>query len=277
MKNIYLAKQLTLLFLYLLLAGISCWATAVSLNLTWPSVPIMVCYVIAIGFFFVASVGATMVVKAFVKGKFTKHRSRLLGSGITILLFFWIMVSLPTNSHTFLYQFKIADVLNEEQQTTNKYLKQIQLRSPTEQYINQSKVCEENINTWMASWEKGEVNINDSKDVRYDFNDRRLMPAYSLIKTCRSYVDFENKDDEQRYTSENLTSNISKIFSVYDLWYEFLFASYSGNLLMVICILISLFVDIAAFVIYIVFLNKAPKNTNVKVLKMQGESKSQLD
>ena len=347
MNNINYLKILWFI-LYFLFACISCWATAESLNLTWPSVPIVVCYVIAIGFYIVASVGATMVAKAFDKDKFIEHRNWFLGGGIVILLFFWLIVSLPTNSHTFLYRNKIADVLNEEQHTTNKYLKQIQLGSAIDrrivsdtlelsnkvksqctaleaeikneinpgvgpesrkikasiadllgiekietlsgddtsiegrealcrayrsiiyqhlanaerriegnyraqyrlkdQYISQSKACEKNIDTWIASWKRGEVSANDPKDVKDDFNDRRLMPAYSLIKTCRSYVDFDNKDDEQRYTSENLTSNISKIISVYDLWYEFLFASYSGGMFMVFCILISLLVDIAAFV-----------------------------
>jgi hypothetical protein len=337
--------------LYLIFSGISCWATAESLKLTWPSVSIGVCYAIAIGFYLVASLGATMVAKALDKDKFIEHRGWLLGGGILILLFFWIIVSLPTNTHTFLYRNKIADVLNEEQQTTDKYLKQIQLGSAIDrrivkdtlelankvkaqctaleaeiknelnpgvgpesrkikasiadllgiekietlsgddtslagrealcrayrsiifrhltnaerqiegsyraqyklkdQYINESKACEKNIDTWIASWKRGEVSAYKAEDVKDDFNDRRLMPAYTLIETCRSYIDFENKNDEQRYTSENLTSNISHIISVYDLWAEFLVGNYRGSsMFMIFCIMISLLVDIAAFVFF---------------------------
>ncbi len=336
--------------LYLVFAAISCWATAESLNLTWPSIPLWVCYSIAIGFYLIASIGATMIAKAFNKNEFIQNRGWMLGGGIAILLLFWIITSFPTNTHTFLYRNKIADVLNEEQQTTNSYLKQIQLGSAIEkrivkdtlelankvkaqctaleaeikneinpgygpesrkikasiadmlgieriedlsgndtsvkgreilcrayrsiiyqhlataekridesyraqyklkdQFISQSKSYEKNINTWISSWQKGDVSANNADDIKKDFNDKRLMPAYSLIKTCKTYVEFADKEHEQRYTNENQTSNISKIISVYDLWKEFLFGSYRGSMFMVFCILISLLVDIAAFVFF---------------------------
>lgn len=336
--------------LYIVFASISCWATAESLNLTWPSIPLYVCYGIAIGFYLVASIGATMIANAFNKNKYIEHRGLLLTGGILILLFFWIITSLPTNTHTFLYRNKIADVLTEEQQTTNGYLKQIQsgqaidnriIKDTTalaqkvksqctaleqeiqnelnpgfgpesrrikgtianllgiekiedlsgndssvkgrqilsnqyrkiiyshlanaekniessyraqyklkDQYIAQAKASEKNINTWITAWQKGEVSANEADEIKKDFNDKRLMPSYSLIKTCKTYVEFMDKQDEKRYTSENLTSNISYIISVYDLWYEFLFGSYKGSMFMVFCILISLLVDVAAFVFF---------------------------
>ncbi|MBR6283547.1 MAG: hypothetical protein IKR25_04535 [Muribaculaceae bacterium] len=336
--------------LYVVFAGISCWATAESLNLTWPSIPLAVCYGIAIGFYLVASVGATMIANSFNRDKFFQHRGLMLSGGVLIMLFFWIITSLPTNTHTFLFRNKIADVITEEQKTTNSYLMQIQTGQAIDnriindttklannvktqctaleneiknelnpgdgvksreikksiadllgiekidnltgadnsvrgreilartyrkiiyahlavaekniensyraqsklrdKYISESKATTKNIDTWIAAWNKGQVSANDPKDVKEDFNDQRLMKGYTLIKTCRNFIDFSNKEDEQRFTANNLESNISHIISVYDLWYEFLFGSYKGSMFMIFCILISLLVDVAAFVFF---------------------------
>lgn len=111
MKEIKFSK-LAWLFLYLLFAGISCWATAESLNLTFQSLPLLNCYCVAIGFFTVASVGAAMVAKVFDKNKIKEHRGWLLGYGVVILIFFWLLVSFPTNTHTFLCHNKTVDISN---------------------------------------------------------------------------------------------------------------------------------------------------------------------
>ena len=178
MKEIKISK-LAWLFLYLLCAGISCWATAESLNLTFQALPLLTCYCVAIGFYLVASVGAAMVAKAFDKNKIKGHRGWLLTYGIVILIFFWLLVSLPTNTHTFLYQSNIAEI--------------------------------------------------------------------GMIKR------------------------------VDDLWREFLFGSYRGNMAMIISVLVSLFIDLAAFVSYIVSLRKAPQMASVKAAKMTNESDTQLN
>lgn len=336
--------------LYIVFACISCWATAESLNLTWPSIPIIVCYGIAIGFYLVASVGATMIANSFDRNKYYQNRGLMLTGGAGILLFFWIITSLPTNTHTFLFRNKIADVITEEQKTTNGYLMQIVtgqainnriIRDTTDlvnkvriectaleyeimnelnpgdgpksseikknianllgiekiqtisgadnsvkgriilartyrgiifshlankqrsienvyrsqsklrdTYANEAKTTIKNIDTWVSAWNKGKADANDPKDIKADFNDQRLMKGYSLIKNCKAFVDFNDKKQEQRYTADNLESNISHIISVYDLWYEFIFGSYKGSMFMVFCILISLLVDVAAFVFF---------------------------
>lgn len=336
--------------LYIVFACISCWATAESLNLTWPSIPLFICYGIAIGFYLVASVGATMVVNSFDRNKFFQNRGLMLAGGVVILLFFWIITSLPTNTHTFLFRNKIANVITEEQKTTNGYLMQIVTgqaidnriindttelankvrlectaleteimnelnpgdgpksneikksianllgiqkiqtlsgadnsvkgreilartyrqiifshlankqrsiehlyRSKSklrEKYSNEAKTTIKNIDTWVSAWNKGKADANDPKDIKADFNDQRLMKGYSLIKNCKEFVEFNDSNQEQRYTAKNLESNISHIISVYDLWYEFIFGTYKGSLFMVFCILISLLVDVAAFVFF---------------------------
>lgn len=337
--------------LYFLFAGISCWATAESLHLTWPSIPIAVCYGIAFGFYLVASVGATMVANAFNKNKFIERRGVLLASGIAILLFFWLITSLPTNTHTFLYRNKISQVLNDEHKVTGKYLKQIQTGQAIKErihndttklatsvktrctalereimnelnpgygdsakhikreianllgiekindlsgndrsekgrrtlaaayrsiiyshlataekdvesrywsqyklkkfFVEQAKQCNKNLDVWIDSWQQGQVSAYNAEDISLDFNDQRLMPAYSLIKNCQELVTFTSDTEKQRFLAPDNSTQISQIISVYDLWYKYLKGEYSGNgMFMFFCIMISLLVDLAAFVFF---------------------------
>lgn len=341
--------KLLCVILYVAFAGISCWATAESLNLTWPSIPLVVCYVVAIGFYIVASIGATMVANAFNKDKFFSNRGWMLCGGLVILMFFWIITSLPTNTHTFLYRNVIGNIINDEQTTTNGYLKQIQtgqsvqnkitqqqaqiendvmaklgaLKAEIEnmanpgdgpeaqkirdeistllvippvgklsgqvvtakerhdryqayekifmdhlttkkqniattlnaqfairkQYVTPAKLAEKNIDAWVDAWQAGGVNANNSEDVRNDFNDRRLMNAYTLVKTCKNYVNFLSPEDQERYT--NSETKLSQILSVYDLWIEFINGTYSGStLFFIFCIMVSFLVDVSAFVFF---------------------------
>ena len=123
MKKTNYLKLLWCIF-YVLLGSISCWATAESLSLTWPSVPLLTCYCIAIGFYLIASIGAIMVTNAVKKTKPIQHRGLRLSYGVAILLLFWILISFPTNTHTF-FRHEIAHVLSEEQQTSGSHLKYI--------------------------------------------------------------------------------------------------------------------------------------------------------
>lgn len=113
------------LIAFLAFATISCWATAESLHLLLPNLPKIVCWVITIGFFFIASWGSKMIVDSLNQNIYLEKRGLRLVFGIFILIIFWLICSMPTNTHTFFYRNVIGDKVNTDIAITRGYLGQI--------------------------------------------------------------------------------------------------------------------------------------------------------
>ncbi len=110
---------------FLLFAGVSCWATAESLHLLLSSWPKIMCWVVTIGFFIIASLGTKMIVDSLNTNIYLEKRGLRLIGGIIITLIFWLVCSMPTNTHTFFYRTAINDVVTADITTTRGYLNQI--------------------------------------------------------------------------------------------------------------------------------------------------------
>lgn len=111
---------------FLILAGISCWATEQSLHLLLPAGwPVIIVWGMTVAFFVVASIGTKMIVDALICDDFIENRRLKLFGGIFLIIAFWLVMSMPTNTHTFFYNDKIGSVITKDIETTNKYLKQI--------------------------------------------------------------------------------------------------------------------------------------------------------
>lgn len=82
-------------------AGVSCWATAESLHLLLSSWPLVLCWIVTIGFFIIASLGTKMIVDSLNQNIYIENKGFHLIGGIIIVLIFWLICSLPTNTHTF--------------------------------------------------------------------------------------------------------------------------------------------------------------------------------
>lgn len=106
-------------------AGVSCWATAESLHLLLDTWPIAMCWIVTIGFFFIASWATKLIVDSLNKNIYMEKRGLKLTGGIFLLLVFWLICSMPTNTHTFFYRTVISDVTNNDIQRTTNYLQQI--------------------------------------------------------------------------------------------------------------------------------------------------------
>jgi hypothetical protein len=96
---------------FVVLMGVSCWATVESLHLLLPSWPVIFFWAVTVIFFVVASIGTKMIVDSFNQRIRVDNRGWQLTGGIVLLLAFWICFSLPTNTHTFFYRAAIKDVL----------------------------------------------------------------------------------------------------------------------------------------------------------------------
>lgn len=103
-------------------AAVSCWATAESLHLLLPDLPVVLCWIITIGFFVIASIGSKMIVDSLNQNIYMEKRGLNLVGGVIILLIFWLVCSMPTNTHTFFYRNCITDVTLEDLNNTEGYL-----------------------------------------------------------------------------------------------------------------------------------------------------------
>lgn len=106
-------------------AAVSCWATAESLHLLLPSWPSVFCWAITIGFFFIASWGTKMIADSLNQNVYMEKRGATLVGGVAIVLIFWLLCSMPTNTHTFFFRNLIDDKISSDITTTKGYLVQI--------------------------------------------------------------------------------------------------------------------------------------------------------
>lgn len=110
---------------FLAFACVSCWATAESLHMLLPTWPLYAVYVVTIGFFIIASLGTKMIVDSLNQNIFLEKRGIRLIGGVVITLVFWLICSMPTNTHTFFYRSVANAIAKEDVQTTSGYLQQL--------------------------------------------------------------------------------------------------------------------------------------------------------
>lgn len=126
--------------LYLAFAAISCWATAESLHLLLPDWPQAAAWVVTIGFFVIASWGTKMITDSLNQNIYMEHRGLKLTGGIFIVLVFWLLCSMPTNTHTFYYRSHVKEIVTQDIGTTCDYLKQIRNKEHTSTEITNDTV-----------------------------------------------------------------------------------------------------------------------------------------
>ncbi|MDR2962334.1 MAG: hypothetical protein LBU90_01625 [Bacteroidales bacterium] len=124
---------------FVVLLGVSCWATVESLHLLLPSWPVIFFWAITMVFFVVASIGTKLIVDSFNQHAFIDRRGARLIGGIVLLLAFWVCFSLPTNTHTFFYRAAIKDVLVQDLTNTRSQLEALLQGGTAEKIIKQEK------------------------------------------------------------------------------------------------------------------------------------------
>ena len=326
-------------------AAVSCWATAESLHLLLPSWPVIMCWIVTVGFFIIASWGTKMIVDSLNQNIYMEKRGLNLIGGIIIVLVFWLLCSMPTNTHTFFYRNLIDQKVTTDIAATQGYLSQIKDNTVTEARIQaRCAEVENQINTKLQSLEAeiknplnpgngpetekilgeiaqilgvakinklsakgnsvqernvlydayratiltmlenkkmnivkemtpsngnyrkvaekdyknleltkqyidgGQLSLTDADDVKTVCNN--LNQGYSTIKTYQQFVDFKNETDKEAYTAANPETKVSRLLSVYDVWVDFLAGKDSGGLAFVFWIVISILVDVAAFIFF---------------------------
>lgn len=110
---------------FLIVAAISCWATASSFHLMMPGMPIVAVWAMTIVFFVLASYAVKLIFDAINNDGSLLHPKAQLWGGLALLIFTWIIISLPTNAHTFFYRLKIGDVATDDLKATKVYSLQL--------------------------------------------------------------------------------------------------------------------------------------------------------
>ena len=110
---------------FIAFAAVSCWATTESLHLLLPSWPKIMWWIVSIGFFIIASLGTKLIVDSLNHNIYLEKRGLRLAGGIVLILFFWLVCSMPTNTHTFFYRTVINDKVTTDISATRGYLGQI--------------------------------------------------------------------------------------------------------------------------------------------------------
>ncbi len=125
-------KQWGSFVVFLCLAGISCWATEHSFHLLITFLPEIFIWGLTIAFFIIASLGTKWIVDGLNFDIYLEHRSRTIWLGVILTLLFWLLMSMPTNTHTFFYNHNIGNTIQDDIKTTETYLTQIVEKTNTD-------------------------------------------------------------------------------------------------------------------------------------------------
>ena len=115
---------------------------------------------------------------------------------------------------------------------------------------NYKKVAErdyKNLDIVKENISNGNIDVNDAEDVKMVCD--KINQGYSTIKMYSQFVNFKNNEDKVTYTASNPQTKVSRLLSVYDVWVDFL-KGRQGGLSFVFWILISILVDLAAFIFF---------------------------
>lgn len=138
MKNNGLMKLFSIVAFAALMI-ISCWATTESLHLLLPQWPRFIFWIVTIAFFVLSALGTKMIIDGCDKEVDADHPGRKIVGGILILLFFWVVFSIPTNTHTFFYKATIQDVLTQDLTNTKAELQSLDNDQMASDRINKEK------------------------------------------------------------------------------------------------------------------------------------------
>lgn len=104
---------------FLLCGGVSCWLTGESLSLLWQCNAILA-ILVAIAFFIIASFGTKLIVDSFSRD--ADHPVLQLLGGTILVVIFWLICSMPTNTHTFFVSQQGKELVIQDINTTEQYL-----------------------------------------------------------------------------------------------------------------------------------------------------------
>lgn len=207
-------KKLGFALAFFALAAVSCWATQESLHLLLPGWPQILCWIVTVAFFIVASLGTKMIVDAFNRNAYVERRGLRLVAGIIIMIVFWLIFSMPTNTHTFFYRNAIAGVASTDITATKSYLDQLKNNTVTEKKIQEKQTEVEN-----AVWSKfGELRAEILNDANPGFgpNAKRILADFADLLQVKDVQPLSHTGTSEQQRQKLVTAYRSKIQTLLD-------------------------------------------------------------
>ena len=118
---------------------------------------------------------------------------------------------------------------------------------PNNNHQKQAEVAYKNLELVTKYIEDGSLDLNDAYDIKTVCD--KLNVGYATIRTYQQFVDFKDETDQIAYTSPNAVTKVKRMISVFDVWKDFLAGEYAGHGFL-FWVLISILVDIAAFIFF---------------------------
>lgn len=196
---------------FLIVAAISCWATATSFQLMMPGMLAIWVWGMTIVFFVLASYAVKLIFDAINNDGSISHPKAQMWGGVLLLVFTWIIISLPTNAHTFFYKLKIGDVTTDDLKTTEQYSLQIANRTNVDSayFVLEKQI----INEWglfrneaINGYTSGQVGFGPVA-MQYFNNVNALLGGQYQI-TTPSKIAYNNRQDLARNISQMETDNL---------------------------------------------------------------------
>ena len=167
------------IFAFITLAVVSCWATQESLHLLLDNLPQFLCWVVTIAFFIIASFGTKLIVDSLNQNVYVEGRGKKLIGGILIVLCFWLIFSMPTNTHTFFYRSTIESIASADISMTKGYLDQLKNNTLTETKIR-DKQTEFSNQVWSLFAEL-EAEIKNDANPGFGPNAKRILASFATL------------------------------------------------------------------------------------------------
>lgn len=197
---------------FIAFAAVSCWATQESLHLLMPSWPAIMCWIVTIGFFVIASLGTKMIVDSLNQNVYVEKRGLLLVGGILITLVFWLVCSMPTNTHTFFYRSTINDKVASDITLTKGYLDQLKNNTDINDKINTA--CTELENQVNSKFGDLESEIKNDANPGFGPKARAILAEFATILQVSKIEPLTYKNTSEQSRLKLVDAYRAKIYTL---------------------------------------------------------------
>lgn len=199
---------------FVVLAIISCWATSESFQLLLPTWPSIFCWLLTIAFFIIASIGSKLIVESCDQSVYMEKRGTKLVIGIILMLFFWIICSVPTNTHTFFYRSYINQKVSTDIASTQGYLAQIKNNTKVDQLIkNKQLELEKNVNIRLGELK---AEIENDANPGYGPKAKQILASFAEILSVAKIEPLTYKGTSVQDRRKLYEAYRSKIYTLMD-------------------------------------------------------------
>lgn len=140
------------------------------------------------------------------------------------------------------YRNKIYILMNNKIMNIRK-----EMTPPNDNYRKVADMSWKNLEIVKRAIDNEELCLTDADDIATIC--KRLDEGYVTVKTYKEFVNFQDEIQKVHYTKDNAETDVKRLLSVYDVWIDFVEGKF-GGWKFAFWILISILVDIAAFVFF---------------------------